>query len=531
MECRNTATFAGKPTPSHNENLQKASKRLQQLSLAFMFLSLCAITGCGPGITHTSTSNANQPGQPSTSQPSSTAEPLTIQTSGLPGGSIGAGYSSQLNANGGVAPYKWSMLSGALPPGVSLNEQSGAIAGVPSQTGSFSAVFQVADSSETPQTTSKNLAFEVATGNSSSGNSSSSNTASQAAFYGSGINGDALGNLQVGASYGYQVSYRFLANHTGTLGDVRFYLITDGPHAGYNAGTGGALLIQLETDDGTDSHNPSGQVMASYTITHPSQAFPDINFSPAPTIQQGNLYHLVFSNTDPNPAANYVSVDDIFTTSGPNPAQPTMSNTNFAALEKSSNSSWYQVMQFTPIVGFDYTDGASQGCGYIEMWSETPEPISGAAAVREQFTVSGPNMAVTKIAMRVARMSGSGDLTVKLEQADGTVIEQGTIPASSMTISSTASKPNYTWVTYNFSEVRTLFSGQAYNLVFQSADGSMYQAFPIRKGNSENFTNSTYFPDGYAQFTQDGSTWTGWNQWGVTNRQDGDLQFYFTVVP
>lgn len=53
-----------------------------------------------------------------------------------------------------------------------------------------------------------------------------------------------------------------------------------------------------------------------------------------------------------------------------------------------------------------------------------------------------------------------------------------------------------------------------------------YQVFPIRKGGYYNFANTTYFHDGYAQF-KSGASWVGWTEWGVTNRTDADLQFYF----
>jgi len=75
-----------------------------------------------------------------------------------------------------------------------------------------------------------------------------------------------------------------------------------------------------------------------------------------------------------------------------------------------------------------------------------------------------------------------------------------------------------------------LFDGQEYHLVLQADGKAVYNTFPIRKGNKEAFSSSTYFADGYAQFTSSGG-WTGWDQWGTMDRRDGDLQFYFTVVP
>jgi hypothetical protein len=116
-------------------------------------------------------------------------------------------------------------------------------------------------------------------------------------------------------------------------------------------------------------------------------------------------------------------------------------------------------------------------------------------------------------------------LRVRLEQADGTLIEQGEIPAAATPLTNPVS---YAWTELKFSGPHRLLSGQTYRLVLQSSSSSVYQAYPIRKGNSYGFADTTYFSDGYAQFTQ-GSSWAGWTQWGTTNRTDGDLQFYFVL--
>ncbi len=59
-------------------------------------------------------------------------QPLTVATSSLPAGTIGASYSQTLAASGGTAPYgDWLIGSGALPPGLNLNASSGIISGTP----------------------------------------------------------------------------------------------------------------------------------------------------------------------------------------------------------------------------------------------------------------------------------------------------------------------------------------------------------------------------------------------------------------
>jgi hypothetical protein len=62
-------------------------------------------------------------------------------------GYVGVPYSSSLMATGGVAPYTFSIISGNLPGGLSLNPNTGAITGTPTQAGTFSFTAQVQDSS------------------------------------------------------------------------------------------------------------------------------------------------------------------------------------------------------------------------------------------------------------------------------------------------------------------------------------------------------------------------------------------------
>src|SRR5256885_8143810 len=47
--------------------------------------------------------------------------PLQITSSQLPSGTVGSAYSATLSASGGSTPYSWSVASGALPNGLTLN--------------------------------------------------------------------------------------------------------------------------------------------------------------------------------------------------------------------------------------------------------------------------------------------------------------------------------------------------------------------------------------------------------------------------
>src|SRR5438552_3814279 len=69
---------------------------------------------------------------------------LQITSSQLPGGTVGSAYSATLNASGGSTPYPWSVTSGALPNGLTLNS-AGSVSGTPSIRGSFPFTVQAQD--------------------------------------------------------------------------------------------------------------------------------------------------------------------------------------------------------------------------------------------------------------------------------------------------------------------------------------------------------------------------------------------------
>ncbi len=85
--------------------------------------------------------------------------PLTILTSTLPNGTVGSAYSYTLAASGGVLPYTWSILSGALPAGLTLTASSGLISGTPTAAGTSSLTFNVTDS--VPSSASRTLALTI----------------------------------------------------------------------------------------------------------------------------------------------------------------------------------------------------------------------------------------------------------------------------------------------------------------------------------------------------------------------------------
>ena len=68
-----------------------------------------------------------------------------VVTSSLPSGSVGNTYSGVFSASGGVAPYRYTLISGSLPQGLVLNPQTGAVSGTPTAAGTSTAWIVVRD--------------------------------------------------------------------------------------------------------------------------------------------------------------------------------------------------------------------------------------------------------------------------------------------------------------------------------------------------------------------------------------------------
>jgi len=166
-----------------------------------------------------------------------TPPPLAITTTSLPSGTVAAGYSAGLQATGGIGPYTWTMKTGLLPAGLSL--QGAAIAGTPRLiVPSASFTVQVSDSEPVPQVQTQVLSISIAAG------SASSNTLLNGAyaflFNGFDANGsvviagtmtcDGQGNI----TSGVESSNRIVSGAPEPLPQISIngmYLMNSGPNA------------------------------------------------------------------------------------------------------------------------------------------------------------------------------------------------------------------------------------------------------------------------------------------------------------
>ena len=89
------------------------------------------------------------------------ASTFAILSTALPNGEVGVSYSQQPIASGGIQPYTFSISSGALPPGVTLNTSTGALSGSPTTAGTYNFNYQATDFSIPPKTSTAALSIKI----------------------------------------------------------------------------------------------------------------------------------------------------------------------------------------------------------------------------------------------------------------------------------------------------------------------------------------------------------------------------------
>jgi hypothetical protein len=359
---------------------------------------------------------------------------------------------------------------------------------------------------------------------------SASTAGSAATWIGPRLGADALANTRIGGPYGTTLAFRFRPTWSGSVTAVRFYVVVNSGSTGeYSGGDGGILRVSLVA--GGDGGLPDTTVLASTQIRPRTDAisFPRVRFGTSPQVIAGREYDIVFTNTSPDPAANWVSINALVG-QGTGVAPPPIALADGVLLGDSTDGgatpgNWRARAQgsglnYLPIMDVEGPGkGQHVGLGYMESWISNPKPIDGSAAVREVFTYRHARAARVLQALVRVRRTGDrvGPLSVRLESPDGKALAVANVPGTEVP----SDGPG--WVSATFRKPPLLHSGQQLALVLRSDRGT-FEAFPLRKGLAFGFTSSTVFTAGYAQFSH-GGTWTGWDQWGDTNRSDGDLQF------
>jgi len=369
-------------------------------------------------------------------------------------------------------------------------------------------------------------------------------TATEPSIYGSAVRGDGKGNAEIGRGWG-DIALRFRASSSSAPTYLMWSCRTGS--GGYSGGNGGTIRIGIMADDGSAQHHPDGKWL-TYTDVKPGNPGSDERslrtaFSSAPSLVAGQLYHVVFRNISPDPYADWVSVNNLTLNDSYtdySPRQPAFADVDLEFL-RGGPSDWRamdsKASYYTPFFDLALADGAHEGNAYGFADPKYDRLISGTTQmVRERFTVSGSDKTVTEAYVSIARQSGAGDVTIRLEDGSGAMIDSITVSGSHISPSSPGDRrPQQEWVGGAFASTHTLSKGKTYRLRISCASGSTYFARPVFW--EQGFQNgsppqSWHFPDGSSSkygggeyTTNGGGSWDGMYQHSLSQ----DLQFYFVV--
>ena len=342
-------------------------------------------------------------------------------------------------------------------------------------------------------------------------------------LYGTSVAADSKANLPVGP-WG-RISHRFRATTTSAVVSVRF--AQRGGPDGYSAGTGGTLGITIERDA---SGLPSGTPLASasWAPGNPDDdwtGFEAVVLDSPAIVTEGDVYHVVYANLDPDPLANFISVNDLYVYDDPSTARPPGTGADFVTIDQEEGA-WDVSGGYTPVLDVAYEDGVHDGQAYVEALVEEPGVVVGPDRMgREAFVVSGGDRPVSSVSVRVRRTRGDSPLAVELASVDGTVLERVAVASDRVLIGEPGDfgdESSERWVTAAFGRTHVLADGVGYVLTLATEPDTEYTTIPLREGTDVGLL-SYRFTDGVAEHTLNGGvTWSDLFEEG-----SADLQFYF----
>lgn len=354
------------------------------------------------------------------------------------------------------------------------------------------------------------------------------------ALYGLPYNADALNNIEIGAQAGRLVGILFTAPVTANLNSFSMALAY-GP--GYSLGTGGSVKCALVADDGTASHFPTGADLAAVTSNTPvgadnTESMITFTFGSPYGVTAGTRYHMVFTQMDASPTANWVSMDGTYNLNPTTPVQPMYADSEmFVNYKYNTGNPWEHLPNTSPSpTNWHFSDGTDYG----NSIDYTPvvvalRNVGGTNYARLNFTPSA-NVTVQRVFVRLYRLSGTTqDLTIALKDAGGTIVSGTVTAATVVAMASGAAPADGTWVGFSFTAL-ALASGHQYFLELSSPSETIhYRIYPVRTAIDANWSGvakSNRFNDGYFEYsTNSGGAWT--KESGET---DYKLQAYFSTA-
>jgi len=271
---------------------------------------------------------------------------------------------------------------------------------------------------------------------------------------------------------GRKFDIAFRSPKTGTVTQITLQWKRSGA---YGAGTYGRFTFELQSNAADDF--PSGNVIASAPDVDPVTAMDGWNdgalhFDISADLVKDQVYHLVITNSDPNPAANWSSPNTLMTRVQPwdgagnrgaafvDGKWTPWSSRDIAQIFNPARSNSVSGSRSPTML--NWTDGAITGDPYYSAAIEQGAYFYGSNKIGEFIYWDGPNATLGRIGISVGKRGNPGTLDYHLEKIGEGEIAAGLIATANQTAAMPA------WVYATLPPGVTLEMGESYRLWFES---------------------------------------------------------------
>lgn len=405
-------------------------------------------------------------------------------------------------------------------------------------------------------------------------------------FYGNPTSGEGTGN---GSLFLSQASRRFRAERSGQIDAVRHNnrtlsaaTIADRCNAtpgsvwcecvdggldeytcgyhlsnSYHVGNGGSVSIEIQSDDGTTEHLPSGVVLGRTVSPYvpvdiADQHYPIFDLEAPAELQGGCIYHVVYRQLNPptactswnQPAVDAANCDQDkgaiglngiqFTAESPDSPRFGPWHGDAAAIltQQEADGAWHLDPNNLSWFEVRYTDGTWMGDGVAQYRGESDgggAQIFGAGEqVRQRFNVRVADREVDGIWLYARRLSATaGAISATLAADDETPLATAALTAAEFELCAPACSR---WAYAELSESVTLDQDQAYSLTLETTEPNSYlvsSGFPLDYSPYSSTCQSPWH-DAQAEYSDDGGS--SWSGFAADYHPSRDISLLFTIV-
>ena len=408
-------------------------------------------------------------------------------------------------------------------------------------------------------------------------------------FYGNHVSGVAAAN----AGIGVESTRRFRAERTGDVSYVRYHNRTLNDYniksrcesfgagsqwcgcvdagldeytcgytlgSSYHVGNGGTIVVEMRPDDGSGlpSNTVLGKTEAFIPMDNSGTHYPALQFTSPVRIQEGVIYHLVFTNLTPPTTCELTRVSPQKAASCPRNQGAMGLNGNFMINTPSTtgrrgpfrgdsaaanyfrrsagdewrlyelNLSWYEL---------GYVDGVAVGESYTSIDSSRTavQTIGGSIKARQIFTVRDATRKVDGLWLNFGHTNSAdgSSLSVVLKDSDGQALATGAITSSALCRQRVKDESIHLshwcqdWSYTSFGETVSLLEGSEYSVEFSGGSKSGFKLSAYEPLNGHGFTDRNYWQHSHVEISKNSGA--SWQNWMSVRPSERDLALLFTI--